>query len=386
MLFAVSSVFAQDTYRSSYVQGDSCYCITYASSTVETVIEQSCSGKHIVFNAPTNRSPKNLPRLGSNPQFETLRNYTTTQEVYDHLKRIYLENNKGNAAELDKLWKAMGFKGFNDMSFTVDKVNPVIYDAGVSGMLGAGGNSYLYASIAPGTDQKFKGYKITSVNGCDITIMEICGNAFYPSSLSNPTYSSKTTSAAGQRIVSKKSAPITYPAGYNSSNSTVTSYMEGGQCKLRICRKPESKGGKAPVKVSTLSHNQQFGSMVDLKTSDAVYSKLKSLHAENKSGNRVELDRLLKTIGYTDGIKDSRFSASSISIVKYESGVAAVMGGGEHQYMYSEMSTENFEGLRGFTIKSLNSECDITIIDVCGNALYCPQPMDCQTINCAACN
>jgi hypothetical protein len=158
--------------------------------------------------------------LGSNPQFETLSNYTTTQEVYDHLKRIYLENNKGNAAELDKLWKAMGFKGLNDMSFTVDKVNPVIYDAGVSGMLGAGGNSYLYASIAPGTDQKFKGYKITSVNGCDITIMEICGNAFYPSSLSNPTYSSKTTSAAGQRIVSKKSAPITYPAGYNSSNST----------------------------------------------------------------------------------------------------------------------------------------------------------------------
>lgn len=126
--------------------------------------------------------------------------------------------------------------------------------------------------------------------------------------------------------------------------------------------------------------------MVDLKTTDAVYSKLQSLHSENKNGNRAEIDRLLRTIGYTDGIKDSRFSASSINIVRYEGGVAAVMGGGEHQYMYSEMSTENFDGLRGFTIKSLNNQCDLTIIDVCGNALYCPQPMDCQTINCAACN
>ncbi|MFT5833382.1 MAG: hypothetical protein ACI97N_001009 [Cognaticolwellia sp.] len=385
MLFAVSIVFGQDTFKSCYVQGDSCYCVTYEKSIVETVVQNSCSGKHTVFNAPTNRKPKGLPRLGSNPQFETLRNYTTTQEVYDHLKRIYIENDKGNAAELDKLWKAMGYEGFNDATYTLDKVNAVSYDAGVSGMLGAGGNSYLYASIAPGTDQKFKGYKITSVNGCDVTIMEICGNAFYPSSMSNPTYASKTFTS-GQRIVSKKAAAIAYPAGYSSSNSTVTTYMEDGQCKLRICKKPESKGGKAPVKISTLRHNQQFGSMVDLKTTDAVYGKLQSLHAENKDGNRAEIDRLLKTVGYTDGIKDSRFSTSSINIVSYAGGVAAVMGGGEHQYMYSEMSTKNFDGLRGFTIKSLNDECDLTIIDVCGNALYCPQPMDCQIIDCAACD
>ncbi len=383
MLFAVSTMFAQDTYKSCYVQGDSCYCVTYERTNVQTVVEQTCTGRHIVFDSPTNRSPKNLPRLGTNPQFGTLKNYSTEQEVFDHLKRTYVTNEKGNAAELDKLWKAMGYQGFNDPAFTVSKVNRLFYDAGVTGMLGAGGNTYLYASIAPGTDQKFKGYKITSVNGCDVTIMEICGNAFYPQNSTDRFKSAQSSS--GQRIVSKKVSKINYPAGFTSDNSTVSSYMENGECKLRVCRKPDNKGGTAPVKVSNLGHNQQFGSMVDLKTSAEVYARLQSLHSENQRGNRAEIDRLLKTIGYT-GINDSRFTANSIDIVRYEGGVAAVMGGGEHQYMYSEISTEKYDVLRGFTIKSLNDQCDLTIIDVCGNALYCPVPMNCQTIPCDACN
>lgn len=384
MLFAISTLFAQETYKTCYVQGDSCYCVTYERTTVETVVQQSCTGKHIVFNSPTNRSPKRLSRLGTNPQFGTLKNYTTTQEVYDHLKRAYVENDKGNAAELDKLWKAMGYKGFNDVTYTLDKVTPLYYDAGFTGMLGAGGNTYLYAKVADGTDQKFKGYKITSVNGCDVTIMEICGNAFYPQNSTDKL--NKSFSSTGQRVVSKKSSKINFPAGMTAENSTVTSFMENGECKLRICRKPENKGGTAPTKISTLSHNQQFGSMVDLKTSEEVYNRLNTLHKENSSGNRAELDRLLRTIGYTDGLKDSRFTASSIDIVRYEGGVAAVMGGGEHQYMYSEISTEKYDVLRGFTIKSLNTQCDLTIIDICGNALYCPIPMNCQTITCDACN
>ena len=63
-------------------------------------------------------------------------------------------------------------------------------------------------------------------------------------------------------------------------------------------------------------------------------------------------------------------------------GVAAVMGGGEHQYMFSEISTDRYKNLRGFKIRSLNDECDLTIIDVCGNALYCPQPLNCKTYEC----
>lgn len=386
MLFAVSVVFAQKTttYQSCYVQGDSCYCVTYERTAVSTVFKQSCTGRHIVFDSPTNRTPRSLPRLGTNPQFGTLKNYTTTQEVYDHLKRTYVSDEKGNAAELDKLWKAMGFKGFNDVTFTVDKVNRITYDAGFTGMLGAGGNSYLYATVAPGTSQKFTGYKITSVNGCDVTIMEICGNAFYPENSTDKLNVSSTST--GQRVVSKKASKINYPAGMNASNSTVSSYVENGQCKLRICAKPESKEGTAPARISNLGHNQQFGSMVDLKTSEQVYNRLQSLHKENASGNRAELDRLLKSIGYANGINDSKFTADDIDIIRYEGGVAAVMGGGEHQYMYSEISTEKYDVLRGFTIKSLNDQCDLTIIDICGNALYCPKPMNCQTVTCEACN
>ena len=74
---------------------------------------------------------KRLARLGSNPQFGTLKNYTTTQEVYDHLKRAYRTNDKGNAAELDKLWRAMGFTGFNDERFYSSSINPCFfYDVG----------------------------------------------------------------------------------------------------------------------------------------------------------------------------------------------------------------------------------------------------------------
>jgi hypothetical protein len=387
ILLIASTSFAQETFKSCYVQGDSCYCVTYGQSKTQMVVKRECSDKHVVFDYPTNRKPKSLPRLGTNPQFGTLRNYSTTQEVYDHLKKAYVENEKGNAMELDDLWKAMGYAGFNDASFTVDKVTMVMYDAGVTGMLGAGGNSYLYASIAPGTNQQFKGYRITSENGCDVTIMEICGNAFFPQNFYSKSGSTIAKSVTnGTRVLSRKASKIDFPAGYTPENSTVNAFMEDGKCKLRICRKPESSSGKEGVIVTDLGHNQQFGSMVDLRTSDAVYARLKQLHSENRSGNRAELDRLLRSIGYTKGINDSRFSVNSITIENYAGGVAAVMGGGEHQYMYSEISGAKYDTLRGFNIKALNDKCDLTIIDVCGNALYCPEPMNCQTIECAACN
>ncbi len=386
ILLIAGSSFAQETFKSCYVQGDSCYCVTYAPTKTQLLVKRACSNKHLVFDYPENKKPKALPRLGTNPQFGTLRNYTTTQEVFDHLKKAYVANEKGNAMELDDLWKAMGYAGFNDPAFTVNEVAIVMYDAGVTGMLGAGGNSYLYASIAPGTNQKFKGYRITSENGCDVTIMEICGNAFFPQNFYVKSGSTMAKSVSnGTKIVSRKAAKINFPAGYTSENSTVSAFMDDGKCKLRICKKPEDNSGKESVVVTDLSHNQQFGSMVDLRTSDAVYVRLQQLHSENRSGNRAELDRLLRSIGYT-GLNDSRFSASSITIENYEGGVAAVMGGGEHQYMRSEISGAKYDTLRGFNIKALNDKCDLTIIDICGNALYCPQPMSCQTIDCAACD
>ncbi len=138
-------------------------------------------GSHRVFNVPAGARPINLPRLGTNPQFGTLVNYSTTQEVFEHLHRAYTANEKGNATELDKLWQSMGYTGFKDERFTVSQITPVYYDAGVTGMLGAGGNTYVYAAISPGQDIQLKGYRMTSVDGsCEVTIMEICGNAFYP--------------------------------------------------------------------------------------------------------------------------------------------------------------------------------------------------------------
>jgi hypothetical protein len=366
----LTTAFAQETFKTCYVKGDSCYSVTYSTTTA-----RDYSGRHILFRAPKGQQPKRLSRLGSNPQFETLRFYTTTQEVYDHLHRIYGENKKGNAAELDNLWRAMGYTGFKDARYTVEDVTPVYHDPGVVGMLGAGGHSYLYAKVYNnGTGKPLKGYRMTAPDGNDITIMEICGNAFIEDVDIKPT-----------QVISKKACKLDLQPGEDLSKKSVNAFLKDGKCYVRICDKPASEENGAPVKVSTLAHDQQFGPMTELKTSEEVYGRLQSLYTENKRGNRAEIDRLLKTIGYTNGFNDERFNAQTISIVNYEGGVAAVMGGGEHQYMFSEISTENYDNLRGFLVKSLNDECDLTIIDVCGNALYCPQPMNCRTIECG-CN
>ena len=259
---ATMSVAQDNTFSSCYVKDGYCYTVTYAKGN-----SQSCrGGDHIVYNAPTNRRPKSLPRLGTNPQFGTLKNYTTTQEVYDHLKNAYKENDKGNAAELDKLWRAMGYAGFNDPDYTVEDVTMVFFDAGVTGMLGAGGNTYLYASISPGQDIKLKSYRMTAKAGCDIYIMEICGNAFFPDSDHNDA------PVSGYSVVSEEKTKLDLEG--NPNDYSITSFLKNGKCHIRVCKKPANKEGTAPEVVTDLSHNQQFGPMTDVKTAQGLIDRL----------------------------------------------------------------------------------------------------------------
>jgi len=372
-MFWATISFSQETFKSCYVQGDSCYTVTYSTTGGggAGAVTQDFSNRHVLFRVPSS-APRTLPRLGTNPQFGTLKNYTTTQEVYDHLNAAYKTNEKGNAAELDKLWRSMGYSGFKDASYTVEDLNPVYYDPGVVGVIGAGGNSYLYAKIFNnGTGKPLKGYKVNAPDGNSITIMEICGNAFY-----QPT---KVTRPSGYTVISKKACKI----NEDLTDKTVSAFINDGKCYLRICDKVP--GSSDAPKVVNLNHDQQFGPMTDLKTTDEVYNRVQSLHKANKDGNRRELDRLLKTVGYTNGVNDERFSAAAITIIDYKGGVAARMGNNDHQYMFSEIATPTYDNLRGFQIKSLNDECDLVIIDVCGNALYCPEPINCKTVECG-CN
>jgi len=164
---------AQQVSKFAFLRNDTCFvrrCVTR---------ECPCTDKHPVYNIPVNKKPKNLPRLGTNPQFGTLKYLKTEQEVYDHLHKRYDQNRGGDAAELDKLFNAMGYNGFKDASFTVSQLTGVLLYSGVTGMLGAGGHTYEYTTIAPGKDIYHKAYRVTSSTGCDIYIMETCGNAFF---------------------------------------------------------------------------------------------------------------------------------------------------------------------------------------------------------------
>jgi hypothetical protein len=360
---------AQKSERFCYLEGDNCVCVTKTPSTCP------CAYKHPVFNIPKGVKPRKLARLGSFPQFGNLSAYPSVDDAYKHFQQLYKENKNNNAREFDRIFVAMGYTGFTDPRFTPDKMSIVYYDGGITGMTGNGNHQYLYATISEGQNIKLKAFVIKSFNGCDISIMETCGNISYFGNCQ-----------AGTMTENRQVSAIDYKAhGFTNGKAQYT-FNRNDSCFVRVCEVPEKTlREQATTLVNNLQHDQQFGSMIQLNTADEVYAHLQKLYKENKNGNAAELDRLLQSVGYTEGVKDAKFSAASINVVKYPGGVMALMGNGSHQYMNSMVSTPMHESLRGFNIKSLNDNCDLTIIDVCGNALYCPTPVNCKSIPCG-CN
>lgn len=360
----------QTTFRTAGVQGDSCYCST-------CVYDCNCAGKHPVFNIPTNETPHIVPRLGSNPQFGTLRNYTTTEQVFRHLKRAYAQNHNGNAAELDRLWKAMGYSGFSDSRFTVDRVAMVYYEGGITGMLGAGGHKYLYATIAPGSPVPLKAYRIQAEgNNCDISIMETCGNAFF--------------SGCGVSCTTKACA-LNLPAGALKGAGTLRYGMvRNDSCFVSICEQTDLKKNHPVYNIPTnempriipeLGTNPQFGTLRHYTTTQQVYDHLKRTYAQNKNGNAAELDRLWRAMGYS-GFSDPSFTVEDVTAIAYEGGITGMLGAGGHHYVYATVSPGKKEGLRAYRINA-PSNCDISIMETCGNAFFSGCPVkNCQTYPC----
>lgn len=366
VLFHAASIKAQSHY--CFLRGDSLYLATCTTGIC------NCEGLHPIFKVPSNQNPLVIPHLGTNPQFGTLRFLKSTQEVYDHLHKRYDNNQGGDAAELDKLWKAMGYTGFKDPTFKVAQLTMTYYDGGITGMLGAGGHTYHFSTIAPGQDIKLKAYIVEAKgNNCAISIMETCGNAFFIGCEVNCTYQS--CSVVMPKV--QKSKPYQYTVYRNDS------------CFVRICNDDPTQfrnthpiynipTDKKPKKLAALGSSPQFGTLKHMSTTQEVYNYLNKVYEEDRNGNAKELDSLWRGMGYL-GFEDPRFTVNQMLIMHFDGGITGMLGGGGHHYEYTTIAEDQAIDLKAYQIKAL-SNCDLNIMETCGNAFFPGCPIDeCET-------
>lgn len=129
-----------------------------------------------IFNVPTNKTPKQMPRLGTMPEFGDSHGLTPSQ-FYDKLNARY-NDNATDKAYLNYLFKSMGYSnGWADAQpyMFSEEVLPV----GTRGLLGLGKQHHYEYSILPTNDRDRQAFRIQSANGSVVHFMKTCGNYMY---------------------------------------------------------------------------------------------------------------------------------------------------------------------------------------------------------------
>lgn len=130
-----------------------------------------------VFKGASKKKPVELKVLGTSPQFGEIPEHTGVS-AYEHMKAIYSQNTKNSRVEIDKLFKALGYKGFSDPAISSSTFIPEIIPAGTYGWMGAYARGHKYAWSVLGNE--FPTFKVYAKGSqCFIYIMKKCGNAFY---------------------------------------------------------------------------------------------------------------------------------------------------------------------------------------------------------------
>ena len=129
-----------------------------------------------IFNVPVNSTPKQLPRLGTLPEFGDSHDLSPTQ-FYEKLNARY-SSNATDKAYLNYLFKSMGYSnGWADAQpyMFSDEVLPV----GTRGLLGLGKQHHYNYSILPANERDRQAFRIQSANGAVVHFMKTCGNYMY---------------------------------------------------------------------------------------------------------------------------------------------------------------------------------------------------------------
>ena len=129
-----------------------------------------------IFNVPVNSTPKQMPRLGTLPEFGDSHGLSADQ-FFNKLNARY-NSNATDKAYLNYLFKSMGYSnGWADAQsymFT-EEVLPV----GTRGLLGLGKQHHYNYSILPTNERDRQAFRIQSANGVVVHFMKTCGNYMY---------------------------------------------------------------------------------------------------------------------------------------------------------------------------------------------------------------
>jgi opacity protein-like surface antigen len=160
---------------------DAAFCPAQTPVVVEPVVQRAnlnlCGESSVaIFNVPTNKTPKQMPRLGTMPEFGDSHGLTPTQ-FYEKLNARF-NDNATDKAYLNYLFKSMGYSnGWADAQpyMFSEEVLPV----GTRGLLGLGKQHHYEYSILPTNERDRQAFRIQSANGAVVHFMKTCGNYMY---------------------------------------------------------------------------------------------------------------------------------------------------------------------------------------------------------------
>jgi hypothetical protein len=285
---------------------------------------KSCSaGLHEAFGPASTKKPVLLRRLGTSPQFGEIPQHTS-KSAYDHLKKVHSRNLKGSKREIDNFLAVLGYSGFNDPAFTLDKITPAILPKGKIGWMGGYSRGHQYKWSILGNP--FPTFKILSKDGtCHAYIMKKCGNAFYdpserqdcpPCTPCDPNYNDKTkcpecltqelsfagtgSIKAGDVVNTTKTLPIV--ASYNGKKLCIgeqtvpvrLTYELTADGKVDYARTfqvcdygtnaPTSLNMPVQLAYNISESNITLGQALDVPLTKKQYKKMKKLYAECPAG------------------------------------------------------------------------------------------------------
>jgi len=177
---------------------------------------QSGSSKsNPIFVTDNSGTPKEVYRLGVNPEFPNLRNLNTPEQVAAAMKK----SSRGRT-QLNSMLNDIGFaNGVNDVDASM--ISPAYIPSGTRGNMGDG--NYNSADIklmgdnGTSSTSGVKAWKITSPTGDYMYVLGKCGNAFYP------TTATKTTACVSAPLnLSNTTKEVTLGADAVSTSSQST--------------------------------------------------------------------------------------------------------------------------------------------------------------------
>ena len=137
----------------------------------------NCTGSsNIIFNIPSNQTPKVLTRLGRNPEFGNSHGLEPAG-FFNKLKNAHASNNRDKKF-LDNLFKAMGYsEGFAGAKPGL--ISHAKIAKGTIGNMGQGPKHRTNYAQLNASGKDLEAFKIKAANGCDIHFMKTCGNHFF---------------------------------------------------------------------------------------------------------------------------------------------------------------------------------------------------------------